>query len=87
MTQKEQIKKWMTNSTKRFFPTSEIIKFGSTIFCNTADRLARELGSKGFIRRLTKDEIEQLGLSTKQGYWKLVKPAPTKLFDDLYSPK
>lgn len=51
---KEQVLEFI--KAKHYARTSEIIKFGSSIFYNRADRSARDLATEGRIKRISEEE-------------------------------
>lgn len=67
MNAKENLKSFL--SSKKYWRTSEIIKFGADNFSNRADRNARVLRSEGFLKRLSLEETKKIFGNTKeQGY-------------------
>jgi hypothetical protein len=52
--------------------TSEVIAFGTSIFCNKADRWARELASEGRIWRV-KDMVKLvIAPGTREDFWSVL---------------
>jgi hypothetical protein len=71
LSKKEQIEVWLKE--KEFARTSEVIAFGTSIYCNTADRICRQLGQEGKIRRLTDQEKRFRGYGeTREDVWRLI---------------
>ena len=71
LTKREQILEFI--KLRHYVRTSDLIKFGLSIYTNRGDRYGRDLAEEGRIRRLTDDEkIMRFG-NIKEDVWQFIK--------------
>ena len=70
-TKKQQVLEFI--KMKKEARTSDVIKFGSSIFHNRAERDARDLADEGLIKRMNEDEKNFRYSYTKEDVWVFVK--------------
>lgn len=69
-TKEQQLKDWMKQ--REFFATSDVIKFGSTIFYNRAIQTKGDFKAQGIIKELDEDEKLFRGFKSKESWYSWV---------------
>lgn len=71
LSKKEQILNFIRN--RQYCRTSDLIKFGLSIYTNRGDRYGRDLAEEGRIRRLSDDEKALRFGHTREDIWEFVR--------------
>ena len=69
-TQKQQVTDFIRD--RVWVKTSDVIRFGVSIYCNSAERIARALAEEGIIKRMPDDLRELRFGKIKEEVWEWV---------------